>query len=248
MAGTLTEVHLPRKPLKSLLERLFHVRVYSTHPHGRDDCHDIQQTGREIATVFDVGANNGSSALKFLDAFPAATIHCFEPVTKTFEILQANVAARNEIRCHRLAMGSAPGVAKIFLTTHDTMSSLIRPETVLGEEPVTVTTVDEFAAAQNIDRIDLLKVDAEGFDLDVLRGAEGMLASDKIAFVLAEVGFHPGDARHVLFDDVRDFLSAKGFFVFGFYDQQLEWSGEQKLRYANVCFRRTPGIITASLA
>jgi FkbM family methyltransferase len=223
------------------------VRVYSTHPHGRDDCHDIQETHREITTVFDVGANNGSSALKFADAFPAATIHSFEPVTKTFEILRANVAKQQGIRCHRLAMGSAPGVAKIFLTTHDTMSSLIRPETVLGEETITVTTVDEFALVQNIDRIDLLKVDAEGLDLDVLRGAEGMLASGKVTFILAEVGFHPGDTRHVLFDDVRDFLSPHGFSVFGFYDQQLEWSGEKKLRYANVCFHRTADAITASL-
>jgi hypothetical protein len=54
--------------------------------------------------------------------------------------------------------------------------------------------------------------------------------------VLAEVGFHPGDDRHVLFDHVRDYLVPFGFSVYGVYDQQLEWSGENRLRYANVCF------------
>lgn len=233
-------MYLRRKPFKSLVESLFHVRVYSTRPHGRDDCHDIQQTGAEITTVLDIGANNGSSALKFSDAFPGATVHSFEPVASTFEILQANVAGRKEILCHRLAMGSAPGVAQIYLTTHDTMNSLVRPDTVLGEETVRVTTVDEFASAQNIERIDLLKVDAEGFDLEVLRGAEKMMAAGRVAFILAEVGFHPGDARHILFDDVRDYLAPRGFAVFGFYDQQPEWSGENKLRYANACFHLAP--------
>jgi hypothetical protein len=40
----------------------------------------------------------------------------------------------------------------------------------------------------------------------------------------------------VLFDDAREFLMARGFHVYGFYDQNLEWSGESRLRFANVCF------------
>jgi FkbM family methyltransferase len=218
------------------MESLFDVRVYSTRPHGRDDCHDIQGTGAVMTTILDVGANDGVSAIKFLDAFPTATIHSFEPVTKTFDILRRNVARHKEIYCHQLALGAKPGVAQIYLTEHSTMSSLVRPDTPLGEESVRITTVDDFAVEHHIERIDLLKVDAEGFDLEVLHGAERMLQAGDVAFVLAEVGFHRGDDRHVLFDDVRDFLVPKGFAVFGFYDQQPEWSGENRLRYVNACF------------
>jgi len=229
-------MRLPRKPLKLLLEALFDVRVYSTRPHGRDDCHDIQASNAAIKTVLDVGANDGGSALKFLSAFPKATIHSFEPVTRTFELLRKNVAAHPSIHCHQLAVGHEPGVARIYLTAHSTTSSLVRPDTVLEEESVRVTTVDDFAEAHSLERIDLLKVDTEGFDLEVLRGAERMLSSGRVGFVLAEVGFHRGDARHVLFDDVRDLLTSKGFSVFGIYDQQPEWSGENRLRYSNACF------------
>ena len=105
-----------------------------------------------------------------------------------------------------------------------------------ASESVRVTTVDAFASANAIDRIDLLKVDAEGHDLNVLRGAAAMLDGGRVAFVLAEVGFARAQPPHVLFDDVRDLLAAHRFAVFGIYDQQLEWSGENRLRYANACF------------
>lgn len=45
-----------------------------------------------------------------------------------------------------------------------------------------------------------------------------MLSLGNIVFVLEEVGFHPEDQRHVLFDDVRSFLLPRGYSVFGFYE------------------------------
>jgi hypothetical protein len=101
---------------------------------------------------------------------------------------------------------------------------------------VEVTTVDNFADENRVSRIDLLKIDTEGFDLEVLKGAKRMFAEGRIQFTLVEVGFRPGDSRHVLFDEVRSFLSGFGFYVYGLYDQTLEWSGELRLRFANACF------------
>jgi hypothetical protein len=124
----------------------------------------------------------------------------------------------------------------MYLTSHSTTSSLVKPDFSRGEESVALTTVDEFAAANGVARIDLLKIDAEGSDLNVLRGAAGMLEKGAISFVLAELGFSRAQPAHVLFDEVRDFLATRRFDVFGIYDQQLEWSGENRLRYANVCF------------
>jgi FkbM family methyltransferase len=230
-----------KKKIQRLLESRFHLHVDSTRPHGRDDCHDIRASGLPIRMIFDAGANDGASARKFLDAFPDATIHSFEPVGSTFDALRRNMENEARVHCHRLALGAAEGEATIYLTQHTSMNSLIRPEHVLGEETVLVTTIDAFAQAKAIDRADLLKIDTEGNDLEVLRGAERMLRDGRIAFVLAEVGFHRGDCRHVLFDDVRDFLAPHGFAVFGIYDQQPEWSGERRLRYANACFLREAG-------
>ena len=225
-----------RRQTNRLLERLAGVRIYSIKAHGREDWFDIRKSGACIETVFDVGANVGQSALKFRSAFPAARIHCFEPVSSCFDALKSAVAGDSRIHCYKSALGSQRAESRIFLTDHSTTSSMIRPENCLGHEDVVVDTLDQFAADAGIQRIDLLKVDAEGFDLEVLRGADRLLDSGRVALVLVEVGFHPGDARHVLFDDVRDYLMQRGFHVYGFYDQNLEWGGESRLRFANVCF------------
>jgi FkbM family methyltransferase len=224
-----------RMALRTRLEDLFGVHVGRAR-HGQRDGADLRRSGCAIERIFDVGANVGQSALKFRADFPRAEIHCFEPVHETFEILRRTVSGLRGVHCHELACGSADGEQTIYLTHQSNTSSLLRPADVVGAQVVKVRTLDHFAAEERIERVDLLKIDAEGYDLEVLRGARELLASARVAFVLAEVGWHPGDTRHVLFDDVRAYLAAFGFAVFGIYDQQLEWTGEPRLRYANACF------------
>jgi FkbM family methyltransferase len=219
-----------------VLEKTAGVRIYSIQAHAREDWFDIRKSGCRMETVFDVGANVGQSARKFRYAFPDARIFCFEPVESVFQELQQSVAADSRIECFQMAMGSSKGVGRVYLTDHTTTSSLIEPENSRGFEEIQIDTVDSFAGQHGIETIDLLKVDAEGFDLEVLKGADSLLSSARVAFVLIEVGFHPGDDRHVLFDHAREFLMARGFHVYGIYDQNLEWSGESRLRFANVCF------------
>jgi FkbM family methyltransferase len=227
-----------RRRIKKLVEKSFGVRIYCARPHGREDVSDIGGCGDEIATIFDIGAHVGQSALKFIEAFPQAAIYCFEPVTSNFKELKNNVAGHVNIRCFPCAFGSKQGTTKIFLTNHSSTSSLIEPEYTTGSEVVQVQTMDNFARNNKIDQIDLLKIDTEGFDLEVLKGASYLLSGRGIIFVLVEVGFDPGDKRHVLFDDVRSFLLERGYALFGIYDQTLEWSGDKRLRFANVCFRK----------
>lgn len=226
--------------LRNRIESVLHLQILRGHEHGHRDCTDILRSGCSIEVVFDVGANVGQSAEKFCDAFPAAHVHSFEPVRRTFGTLEKSVGGRPNVSCYQLAFGSRNGRAPIYLTgeseSGSLSNSLIEPAHSVGVEIVELRTIDAFAAEHAIPRIDLLKIDAEGSDLDVLSGAREMLSARKIALVLSEVGFHPGDTRHVLFDDVRSYMMPLGFSVFGIYEQQPEWSGERRLRYANVCF------------
>ena len=63
------------------------LKLCSILVHGQEAVSDIQKTGKKISTIFDVGAHEGQSALKFREAFPLATIHCFEPVSVQYEKL-----------------------------------------------------------------------------------------------------------------------------------------------------------------
>jgi FkbM family methyltransferase len=231
------------RKLKKQIERTLSVKIYSNHAHGREDWFDIKKTGCDITTIFDVGANIGQSTAKFRGAFPGSTIFCFEPVEIAFNILSATMIKSERISLHKLALADTPGKKTIYLTSDLTTSSFLPSVTTTDTAIVPVSTVDDFMAEKAIDRIDLLKIDVEGYDLKVLEGAKESLHGRRIAFVIVEVGFNGKTSPHVQFEDVRVFLASHGYVVFGIYDQQVEWSGEPRLRYANVCFCNEEAVV-----
>lgn len=95
--------------------------------------------------------------------------------------------------------------------------------------------VDQFSLENQIERIDPFRIETEGFDLEVVKGAQTILSDGQVFFVLGEVGFHPGDPRHVLFHYVRSYVVPMGYMVFGICNQQQEFSGKTRPRYPNCC-------------
>lgn len=226
-----------RNLIRSKLERLLHIQISRNSHHGHDVCNDIRRIGVEIGIIFDVGANDGESALSFLRTFPNARIHCFEPVRQTFAVLEQNVRPARTISCHNMALGNCEEDAVIYLTGTSTTSSLLKPPRPRGSEGVRVSTLDKVAEIEDVSRIDLLKIDTEGYDLRVLEGSHMMLSHGRIAFILVEVGFNPGNmSQHVRFEDIRLYLESLGYAIFGIYGQQTEREGRVRLRYANICF------------
>jgi FkbM family methyltransferase len=207
--------------------------------HGIEDVLDMSPWFSPNDAILDVGANVGQSAIRFRAIFPKARIICFEPVASTFAELQKNTR-RLGVEAHKLALGSETKSQTMFLTHFSTSSSLLKPpeDELRDTEQVEVVTLDQFVKEHSLDYIGLLKIDAEGFDLEVINGAAEMLSSGRVRFVMVEVGFHPGDDRHPLFDEVRNTLMKYGFHVFGIYNQGLEWTGEPSLRFANILFCR----------
>jgi FkbM family methyltransferase len=230
-----------KKSLQYMFERLADRRgfLFETSQHGVEDVLDMARWIVPGEVILDVGANVGQTAIRLRAAFPSARIISFEPIAATFATLQKRTQGLG-IEVHKLALGSEAKTQTMFLTPFSLTNSLVRPpqDQLLGMEQVEVATLDHFVRENKIERIGLLKIDAEGFDLEVVRGALDTLASGAVRFVLAEVGFHRGDDRHPLFDDVRDALTPFGFRVFGIYKQNLEWTGEPSLLFANALFCR----------
>jgi hypothetical protein len=86
-------------------------------------------------------------------------------------------------------------------------------------ERIEVSTVDEFCDRHRIDGIDVLKIDAQGCDLDVLLGAERMISAKRVPFVFVEVGFQLNDIINSPFAPLDGHLTARGFGLCGFYNQ-----------------------------
>lgn len=213
--------------------------LFEASKHGLSDTEDIARAVGQIESIIDVGANVGQSAIRFRAAFPKARIISLEPVQTSFEELRRRTNGLR-VECHRLALGPRNETAAIYLTRFSETNSLVKPvdDELLGAEEVEVVTLDEFVSANHLDRIDLLKIDAEGYDLEILKGAGATLESRAIRFLMIEVGFHPGDDRHPLFDAARETLSRYDFRVFGIYGQSLEWTGDPAMRFANALFCR----------
>jgi FkbM family methyltransferase len=162
-----------------------------------------------IATVFDVGSNVGDWALAAARLWPDAVIHAFEPTSTTFALLQDRTAGLR-VSCARAAVGSVPGKATIFAVAGQPgLNSLYERDLSVqhlrmdASEVVEVITLDEYCAANGIASIDLLKLDVEGHELDVLKGAQGLLKGGGIEAIQFEFGGTNIDSRTYLRDFVR---------------------------------------------
>lgn len=227
---------------RRLLERTLACVVLRRLPHGFDACYDLRRRMPDARTIVDVGANVGQSALLFARVWPAARIHAFEPIASTFERLVANVSGCERITPVHTALGARAGTATVDLqrgASNNSISYSDAAARVGVVETVSIDTLDRYARDRGLERIDLLKVDCEGYDLEVLRGAEALLSEGRIGFVQAEAGMNPANEKHVPLGEIQSFLEGRGYVLFGLYEQRCEWSGPARLRYCNPVFVHT---------
>lgn len=85
-------------------------------------------------------------------------------------------------------------------------------------ESVTTETVDNFCLGHKISFVDLLKIDVQGAELAVLKGASGLLQSGRVGFVFIEVGFESSDTTTTFFPKIVNFLNDYGFGLCALYD------------------------------
>ena len=188
---------------------------------------------RPVATVFDVGANQGQSCRKMLDLFRSARVYAFEPHPKTFERLAALNHAR--VSPFNLALGDREGEAILHEYGAEGLESLVNslsPNAPFAarhgwksrEIKVRCVTLDTFCTEHDVAQIDLLKIDTEGFDLFVLKGAHQLLSDGRIGFVYVEFNDllpQPGSAGGALLP-IAEYLSPFGFkFIASYTDYVL---------------------------
>jgi FkbM family methyltransferase len=215
--------NMQRMTISSLIRRglrAFGIQAYSWEhiPWGISLERDLQRIlgQRPAPTLFDVGANVGQTARLFQRALPTSVVHSFEPIAGTFRELQRVTKGVNGIRAHNLALGTTRGRATMILNGEASkflVGSVPNAET----EEVDADTVDHLGASLKLSRLDLLKTDCEGFDLDVIKGAERMIAEGRIDAILAEVTLMRGDAGHTDFSALHEHLSERGFYFFASY-------------------------------
>lgn len=195
-------------------------------------CELFKESNKPI--FFDVGANIGNYALGLRRHFHNAEIYSFEPVKSTFDTLSKNTYESN-IKLYNIGFSDKAGKGELYNTVDNTnteMASsykevfyeLFQNESEIDSIEFEMDTVDNFCKKRNIANIDFLKVDVEGHELSVLKGAIGMLSTDNIKVIQFELNCHNVYSRVFLRDFyvfLKDFefyrLSQNGLIKLGIY-------------------------------
>jgi len=141
--------------------------------------------------IVEAGAHDGVSTAEMAEAWPAATIHAFEPVPAAAAVTAERIRPYGpRVRCHGLALGDRAGRCPLYVSGNGSaalcQSSSLRPPTALqlrefpdihfGETTmVTVTTLDAWAADHGVCRIDFMWLDMQGHEMAALEGATRLL-------------------------------------------------------------------------
>jgi FkbM family methyltransferase len=139
----------------------------------------------DVRVVFDVGANCGAASLHLARHYPGATVHAFEPGREARSYLERNVASLPNVRVHPIGLHAVDRQARLYRGDGDLgKASVIRRSVNLDEsEPIELRAGGAWAAEEGIERIDILKVDVEGCEIEVLEGLAALLPTVKVLFV-----------------------------------------------------------------
>jgi FkbM family methyltransferase len=234
-----------KKLAKSALERRS-IYLLRGLPRGVNIAHDLRAhlEGQKFTRILDVGANVGQTTTHLLRDYPNAHIWAFEPGKKLYSVLSNSFSGNKRVTCEQAAVGSAVGEAVLLQTQVETMfhistsdHSPLGDAAVIGSESVRMVTIDSYCRNHSLTEIDFLKIDTEGHDLEVLRGAAGMIKQGKIGCIQCECGLNPENTFHCSLEKVRSALEPDGYRLFGIYEQIREWySNGPHLRRADVLF------------
>ena len=172
--------------------------------------------------IVEIGAHpHGAQQERFhtlLDFFPDSKIHAFEIDEE--ECIKLNKIAKDGLKFYPYALGDKEEKRKLYETNHPMCSSLYEPNEKLLKlfnnlsvaylkkiTEINTISLDAFTKREKIESIDFIKMDIQGAELDVLRGAERNL--ENVLTIVSEVEFLPIYNEQPLFGDVCSFLSSK---------------------------------------
>ena len=211
----LAELSLERRRLAKLRGT-----VASALTTGHIDSLELLELLRPInpQVIFDAGANVGTWTLLAKALYPQAQIHAFEPLPRHIVGFRQRTAGLGDVQLHEIGLGREPGRTVMKVTDFSDASSLL-PLTETGkkqwhlkqveEVPIPIERLDDWIVKHQLPQPDLIKLDVQGFELEVLRGAEQTLARTRA--VLTEVSFFEVYKGQCLFHELAEYLVKSGF-------------------------------------
>jgi FkbM family methyltransferase len=200
-----------------------------------------------IKTVIDVGAHAGEFSSAIHAILNDAHVYAFEPLPDCCSKLKTKLGNNGFLNVFQVALGDHRGTIQFWRSTFSKSSSVLRMSALheeafpwtAGGTPIAVQlqTLDDYADRMNLTSKTLLKIDVQGFEDRVLRGAVKTLK--KVDYVIVEVSVAPLYDEQALFDAIYEFLQQAGFQYIGNLEQ-LTSPLDGTILQVDALFKRNP--------
>ena len=168
--------------------------------------------------IFDIGAEDGSSCERYDSILKYPIIHAFEPRPDQFGIMESKFNNKKNIFLNNVAVGSKKEIKKFnqikgggrssfYKSTVDDLSDQIQID-------VQVITIDEYVNKNNIKKINLLKIDTQGHEDEVLKGAQETLKLNKIDIIETELIVGNMYEKTLSFNEIENLIYPYGYKIF----------------------------------
>jgi FkbM family methyltransferase len=181
----------------------------------------LEQLMPQSKIVFDVGANIGDYSGEILKINPAIVIYAFEPDPDSYEKLKHLSLVANNI-----GLGEKEETKALYRASKSTHNSFYQFEAGAASLFVKVSTIDNYCQKRGIRHIDFLKIDVEGHEFFVLKGAEKLLKQQGIDYIQFEFSGATIESRVFL----KDFIELFGKYGYDLY--RIRAQDVQKVEYA----------------
>ncbi len=207
--------------IRSLFQRMGILIRYYSPSSSEDFRRTLLFKYHHIDTVLDIGANKGQYATGLIAASYTGNITSYKPLSSAHaSITKLSKSYPNWVVAERCAIGAEAGEVDINITANSVSSTLLTmldshlsgaPDSkVIAIEKTPLKTLDSLAYEQVKDKSVFLKIDVQGYEQEVLKGASSLL---KIAKgIEMEISLIPSYAgQHWLFEEVISFMKKEGF-------------------------------------
>jgi len=203
--------------------------------------------GKVAPLIIDGGAHRGDSVFAFSKHVPEARFHCFEPDPELVQHLKQEFAGNSRIHVVSAALGEAPTNATLNINASRPTNSLLPtanslPADISGlcqtveQVCVDVVSVDSYCAQYEIGKVDIIKLDLQGYDYKALLGARETLK--RVDVVLTEVWFAEIYTGAKQFPDVLNLMREYGFSLYTLCG--MHYGGRDELLWGDAIFTRIP--------
>ena len=211
-----------------------------------DEYHFFKQHfGSSPIVIYDIGANRGLTALRFLNTFPNATLFAFEPIEELSNELQRKFADSENVKITNCAISDKSGTLTFYINKSlDTSSTLPSKLTGLNSDAQVKTlnkitvpcqTIDETFYKNKLSVINILKLDIQGGELKALQGAERILKNKKVDVIYTEAYFIQQYVDQPLFYNIAEYLLQLGYVLQDIYNPIY---GKNKIAWCDAVFIR----------